>query len=968
MDGKCDKQCDNPGCLFDGRDCEAGNEPCNPVFDAYCRKHYANNHCDTGCNNAGCNWDGLDCERQSPPNLAEGAMSVVVLMDEITFKKNVQTFLREVGIQLRTSVRVKEDQLGNAMIYPWKLDSPMMVPDGGYGGLSTFAMGSSGIIVYLEIDNRMCFNIDSGECFETANAAADYLGASAVSHAFPTTFPIYQVRGVTSIPDNLSGSTNAKYVFIGVILVLVMGLFAWVFVATKKKRAHGVTWFPDGFFGGHSTGHRGSRRRGPDGQEMKNLNKGNSMSPLDTELPGGGGMGLPHHGQWSDDESEMSPRKRMRVCDQGYASDHTVMTEYGEQETRPWTQTHLDAADLRQQGLLSPPDEKHNVDARGPMGMTPLMVAAARGCGIDTGEDECEDDGTAQVITDLVGQGAELNATMEKTGETSLHLAARYARADAAKRLLDAGAEANVQDNTGRTPLHAAVAADAMGVFQILLRNRATNLNAKMHDGTTPLILAARLAIEGMVEDLISAEADINAADNNGKTALHWAAAVNNVDAVNILLAHCANRDAQDDKDETPLFLAAREGSYEASKALLDNFANREITDHMDRLPRDVASERLHQDIVRLLDEHVARSPQMATIISSGALIGSPNHQQHLITHPTVITASGPKSKAKKRPKSTLNNNSPTSPEIEGAATTVRRKPSIKRQGIKKECHESMSLASPLDSLESPQTVASLGADSLPSPYDSASLYSNAFAQLASGALLGKQPPSYEESAATLQTYQALGLDPNYPGFPLPYQQPVHQRQTSMPVPGSHTLSPPYSNHQSPGSQLTLSPGSLSPGTSSPSPAKSRPGHPLSPTHIQAMRAATHVKHGGFDFADVPPQIYSMSSLQPPQFASKTGNNSYSSGMSTNGGNKAGKGRLGVGMQGGNVQHQYYHYLTPPSQHSNEDCSPASPDSLGGWSTTPSPRSDWSDGLASSPSAAYNSLHQLNKGQEVIYH
>lgn len=44
----------------------------------------------------------------------------------------------------------------------------------------------------------------------------------------------------------------------------------------------------------------------------------------------------------------------------------------------------------------------------------------------------------------------------------------RYARADAAKRLLDAGAEANSQDNTGRTPLHAAVAADAMGVFQVI--------------------------------------------------------------------------------------------------------------------------------------------------------------------------------------------------------------------------------------------------------------------------------------------------------------------------------------------------------------------------------------------------------------------------------------------------------------------------------------------------------------------
>merc|ERR1719351_334055 len=249
------------------------------------------------------------------------------------------------------------------------------------------------------------------------------------------------------------------------------------------------------------------------------------------------------------------------------------------------------------------------------MGTTPLMIASYRGGGLDTGdlnENEMENgpDSKAAVIQELIAQGAKLSATMEKTQETPLHLAARYARADAAKKLLDAGADANAQDSTGRTPLHSAVAADAQGVFHILLKNRSTNLNATTEDGTTPLILAARLAIEGMVEQLIEAEADLNFADACGKTALHWAASVNNVEAVNVLLQNGANRDAQDDKDETPLFLAAREGSYQAAKALLDHCANRDITDHMDRLPRDVAQERLHHDIVRLLEEHIPPAPQ----------------------------------------------------------------------------------------------------------------------------------------------------------------------------------------------------------------------------------------------------------------------------------------------------------------------------------------------------------------------
>lgn len=57
-------------------------------------------------------------------------------------------------------------------------------------------------------------------------------------------------------------------------------------------------------------------------------------------------------------------------------------------------------------------------------------------------------------------------------------------------------------------------------------------------------------------------------------------------------------------QEETPLFLAAREGSFKAAQVLLDHYSNRDITDHLDRLPRDTAQERMHHDIVRLLDQY----------------------------------------------------------------------------------------------------------------------------------------------------------------------------------------------------------------------------------------------------------------------------------------------------------------------------------------------------------------------------
>ena len=154
------------------------------------------------------------------------------------------------------------------------------------------------------------------------------------------------------------------------------------------------------------------------------------------------------------------------------------LDEKHEEDSSKWTSLHHQETDVTIRNCtlaLAPPQQGNRereatakyVNARGPGGMTALHLAACRGtCGDGNSLDDDSDDSGGAMVSDLLSLGASYNLKTD-LGETALHLAARYYRADVVKRLLDSGAVANARDHLNRTPLHLAIGADAQGVFQV---------------------------------------------------------------------------------------------------------------------------------------------------------------------------------------------------------------------------------------------------------------------------------------------------------------------------------------------------------------------------------------------------------------------------------------------------------------------------------------------------------------------
>jgi hypothetical protein len=142
-----------------------------------------------------------------------------------------------------------------------------------------------------------------------------------------------------------------------------------------------------------------------------------------------------------------------------------------------------------------------------------------------------------------------------------LNVAAMYGSVPDVEKILqrDPGA-INAQDDEGMTPLAGAVARERFDVVTFLLDHGA-DPNIPNKQGLTPLAQACGYDQGNalvLAQVLLGANANVNAADAHGDTPLHKAAYNGNSDVVELLLAHGASINATNKMGQTPLQVAQK--------------------------------------------------------------------------------------------------------------------------------------------------------------------------------------------------------------------------------------------------------------------------------------------------------------------------------------------------------------------------------------------------------------------------
>jgi ankyrin repeat protein len=166
-----------------------------------------------------------------------------------------------------------------------------------------------------------------------------------------------------------------------------------------------------------------------------------------------------------------------------------------------------------------------------------------------------------------------VDCTIYASGQTSLHLAAKYRKTYAVQILIEKGASVNAVTTHNETPLHLASRIGDLETVALLIEKGAY-VNAVTTNNETPLHSDSGLGDLETVELLIEKGASVNAVTTDNETPLHWASRRGDLKTVALLIEKGASVNAVTTNNDTPLDLASRFGNLETVELLIEKGAS----------------------------------------------------------------------------------------------------------------------------------------------------------------------------------------------------------------------------------------------------------------------------------------------------------------------------------------------------------------------------------------------------------
>lgn len=139
-------------------------------------------------------------------------------------------------------------------------------------------------------------------------------------------------------------------------------------------------------------------------------------------------------------------------------------------------------------------------------------------------------------VAAILSMDNRLTRVLDADGWTPLHLAAHYGHTDVVETLLANNADVNARSGNAmrNQPLHAAAAGRRVEAARLLIESGA-DVNGTQAGGFVPLHSAAQNGDLALVQLLLSRGADVNARSDDGRTALSLAEGAGHAEVARVL-------------------------------------------------------------------------------------------------------------------------------------------------------------------------------------------------------------------------------------------------------------------------------------------------------------------------------------------------------------------------------------------------------------------------------------------------